>query len=337
MHNFFDLELTAPNISETTKRLIKSARSKSSSRLKKLVSILASRFYGKKSGPLQVYLFNAMGLVFYDLGRSDKTVACFEQALTIADKIEDPDAEAKVLSNIGTLYEIEGRWEWASYFYEKSLMIFERHGDGKNASRIRGQVLDAKAANNYWGHQATNRGLRKKLSAAERHNKLGEIFCDAGYLGPALIHFRLAKKMSKKGELVKTLTIQGSILARQKKNTLALDCFQKATKLPGTRTQLIYQAIAWNNLGLLYKQQKEYEKAVRSYSKSMKIKTAQHNWEGMGTTFFNLVNLYIEIGEYDKAHEIIFKANRIDRLSQEDRKEIQALNMKIPQNKRSNH
>lgn len=63
------------------------------------------------------------------------------------------------------------------------------------------------------------------------------------------------------------------------------------------------KAVVLNSLGILYKTKKEYRKAIQAFETSIRLKKEMGNITGINTTYRNLADLYLEVNEYKKSEE----------------------------------
>ena len=71
-------------------------------------------------------------------------------------------------------------------------------------------------------------------------------------------------------------------------------------------------AIAYGNLGLIYRTRGELDKAEEMFRKGLKIDEKIGRLEGMASDYGNLGLIYRTRGELDKAEEMIRKSLKID-------------------------
>ena len=66
--------------------------------------------------------------------------------------------------------------------------------------------------------------------------------------------------------------------------------------------------ISYNNIGIIYKNQGNYEKALEYYSKSLAIKEELSDKKGMAVSCNNIGNIYLYQGDYEKSLEYYSKS-----------------------------
>ncbi len=91
---------------------------------------------------------------------------------------------------------------------------------------------------------------------------------------------------------------------------IAQQAYEKVLKLAGTNKTL--QAISYFNLGIIYKNRGEFDKAEESYLRSFKVNDALGRKEDIATAHGNLGTIYYIRGEYSKAEERYLKSLRIN-------------------------
>ena len=115
-------------------------------------------------------------------------------------------------------------------------------------------------------------GLEKLLEAnkldpenANIHNELGLVYRDFGAYQKSLIHFK--KALALKSKFSEAQNNLGTLYLLLKEWNLALDCFQKAV------SDILYKTphFAFNNMGLAYYNKGNYQKAIESYQKALRL------------------------------------------------------------------
>ncbi|MBK7589284.1 MAG: tetratricopeptide repeat protein [Bacteroidetes bacterium] len=59
---------------------------------------------------------------------------------------------------------------------------------------------------------------------------------------------------------------------------------------------------SYNNLGLVYRSKKEYSKAIYYYKKSLEIKQASNDIQGMVNAYMNIGSAFQNNSMYDSAY-----------------------------------
>lgn len=109
--------------------------------------------------------------------------------------------------------------------------------------------------------------------------------------------------------------------------------YEQFLKLAGEDKPL--QAIGYGNLGTIYKNSGQLDKAEESYLKSLEINEALDQQEDMAFANGNLGIIYYTLGEYDKAEEFYLKSLEINEtLDRQEGMAIQYCNLGILYKKR---
>ncbi|OFY64817.1 MAG: hypothetical protein A3H98_02405 [Bacteroidetes bacterium RIFCSPLOWO2_02_FULL_36_8] len=199
-----------------------------------------------------------IGAVLVKQGNYPKALDYYFQALKISVVLKDNDLIASIYSNIGNVYTMQENLPLALNYYSKSLELVEKTG------------------NNY--------GIAIIL------NNMGENYVSQGKLTMALNYFLKALKISEEmGNQYSATTLLGSIglvfvfqgdsavkagnnhYAMTVKYPLALEYLNKGLKIAeeiGHKESISYK---YGNIGLVYLNQKELEKAEEFCLKSLSI------------------------------------------------------------------
>lgn len=72
-----------------------------------------------------------------------------------------------------------------------------------------------------------------------------------------------------------------------------------------------FSGIAYNNIGLIYSNKGEWDKALEYYLKAEKIRIEVGDRAGLGTTYFNIGTIYLEKNDKEKGNNYIILAGYI--------------------------
>lgn len=121
--------------------------------------------------------------------------------------------------------------------------------------------------------------------------------------GFALAHegIRLSKKNSFYIGIAHGLSIEGVLHIRIGELTLATEKLTQALRIYEVIGETSPMAGVYNNLGLVYNLQNNFIPAIDAYKKSLAIKYATMDINGIATTTGNLGVIYAKMGQYDTA------------------------------------
>ncbi|HEO65473.1 MAG TPA: tetratricopeptide repeat protein [Spirochaetes bacterium] len=110
-----------------------------------------------------------------------------------------------------------------------------------------------------------------------------------------------------------TLTFLGQGYQRAGQYSKALSLFRAVHKRAVKKHDRLWVAVSLNNMGLVYKKQKDYSKALDYYSKALKIRIATlgANHPLCGVSYNNIGAVYYYLKDYKKAQRFMLKAVRV--------------------------
>lgn len=130
------------------------------------------------------------------------------------------------------------------------------------------------------------------------------------YLQQAEEKSKLIKEFPKKlNQVLLSLYKNIGVLYRNKKEfDKAVYYFDKGYALAESTDNDGYKGVILNSLGILFKEKKEYLKAIKAFEASIKFKQENDNPEGVSNSLVNIGSLYIEVNDLKKAEEYLLKA-----------------------------
>ncbi len=109
------------------------------------------------------------------------------------------------------------------------------------------------------------------------------------------------------------LNSRGHTLWRMGRFQEALDCFQKLLSWADKNSLVVHQATAHNNLGLVYSDMEMLEEAQKHHQESLRLRTALQDDGAMCSSFLNLGNVKVQLGEIEEGLELWGKALELSR------------------------
>lgn len=150
--------------------------------------------------------------------------------------------------------------------------------------------------------------------SAEIYYNMGYINTSQGKYSDALLNFRKATEID--NAFARAHKMMGEALIKLGRKEEAQEALQKAAdiymdKNMDKNAEEILQAVAelnpstinvYNSLGILYRRQKKYDKAVKQYNKALKVAPEDEN------IYYNLSRVYLVMKDFTKAREALVKA-----------------------------
>ncbi len=219
-----------------------------------------------------VILFN-MALVYDNIRKHDEAIALIKQALPKAKKAGNKKLEGSIYNGIAAQYYQTGKAEDAVKFYYKSLSVLEELKDT-------GQMVN----------------VLRNMSLVYNHMK---DYDRTGVLLYRALHLSLQKKDSTL--LYATYGSMGARFQDLKQFDSALVYNTKQLAFMPVYVNPDSRAIAYGNLGIIYKAQKNYSKARENYQKAMEIFKSNGSYRLVTVSNVNLGELHVLLKDGQKA------------------------------------
>lgn len=271
--------------------------------------------------------------VFFIASCSNKehlhTIAKAEKLLDI-----NPDSAYQVLHTIENPKKLNKKL-WMKFTVLDVLAKYKTYQDVKKDTLIfkaadyfnRTSNLNDKALANYAAASVMNENERFSeamiyykntemiLQNSDNHVIKGLVYANIAYLYDKQLMFSEAIKNYKVAlneysivpnnidKQINLLIFLGSkyLLVNQINN--ALDCYHKAYNLSIKINDINSQSFILNNIGLIYQQKKEYNKAIKYFKNAVNIKTSDKNANYQYT--FNLASNYLFLNKIDSAEYLV--------------------------------
>lgn len=218
-----------------------------------LFIILNKEIFNINSKSDFVTAYNNLGVVYYKKGMKENAIVEYQKALKI-----NPDY-VEAINNLGVVYRDVGRDREASNLFRKAIEINPNFAEAYyNLGNVYGDISEnekmiflykkALELNPYW---------------AEAYNSLGTAYHGIGKTEEAVIS--LKKAIEIKPEYAKAYNNLGVVYAENDRRGEATVLFKKAIELDP------HYADAYNNLAVAYYHEREYNLAVKSLDKAIKL------------------------------------------------------------------
>lgn len=258
---------------------------------------------------------NQAGINLFNKGEYPEALAQFQQALAIAQKTRNLQAESISLDNIGEVFRTQGKYPEALEYYQKSLAISQKIGyeigQSNTLDRL-GEVyrLQAKYAIAVkYCQQALDlsQKIDDKIGQSNALNHLSRIFHAQGEYPKALEYAGQALTISKSigypaGES-NALNNIGENYRAKAEYPKALDYYQQSLNISQKIGYKAEEGNTLNNMARVYRSLGQYPKALEYYRLSLTINQKIKNRQGESINFNNIGRVYQSLGQYEKALE----------------------------------
>jgi tetratricopeptide (TPR) repeat protein len=123
--------------------------------------------------------------------------------------------------------------------------------------------------------------------------------------------FDYALKQKSEHYQVAALNIQGASCSLRGDNIHAIDYFTRSLKITEKSGNKPAIASSFNNIGVIYNELGNYEKAKEYYEKGLRLQEELGNKNGMALSYCNLGNIYRALGQYDESIEYLENSRKI--------------------------
>ncbi len=227
---------------------------------------------------------------------------------------------AKSYNNIGLVYDYQGIYDSALYYYGFAL---EKYKEDKNQKFIAsaynniGNIYNlqdnyTKALENYFCSLKIKKNINDKAGVASAYNNIALIYDTKKDYSKALIYYSKSLKMYnelKNFEYVATLYINLGIIYINKKNYInALKCFNKSLKISKQYNYKYITSKSYYNIGNIYYFQKYYSKSLDYYFKSLELSEEIKDYYTTTGCYYQIGLDYTELNKKEKAEKYFNKS-----------------------------
>lgn len=158
-----------------------------------------------KNGINDGILYNNMGLIYYNSGFLDKSLCSYKKSLDFYRKESDTILIARLLNDIGSIYELQGNIDTAMAYYNECLKTSSDKFSLSSAYASLGDIY-FKDGKNYLALEYENKSLKlaeeigELISVRETEKMLSDIYLKIGDCKASLLHYK--KYISIKDSLV---------------------------------------------------------------------------------------------------------------------------------------
>ena len=235
----------------------------------------------------RAYVLMSLGVMYNKIGSTDKSIDNYFEALHIFEKEKDKGSISYALQSIANLHNEQKQYDEALKYYLKAYNIYYKSEELSFQDNIQKVLLFISIANcnqelNHcdWSANYLNKGLKLSLKLNDK-DVLSEIYFNLGAneekcnndIGKALSEYQKSLLNSKLPENnAKSIIAIGSLLVKQKKYSDAEANLKNGLELARKINHLEFQKLALENLYQLYKQRKQFDKALVTSEQYVQIK-----------------------------------------------------------------
>ncbi len=230
-------------------------------------------------------------------GDFNLSIQCFEEALTLAKRMDDLSGQVQVLSELGLLFWNIGQIDSSTMSYQKALSLTDE------------SLLEVK------------KELLYKIDISTLY-KEGKRYRNQSQYQSSINSFALAvalaQKINSREHLVKCFRHIGVTYLEMND----VDGFYKTTKQALELAKAIHHRIEEGrcsyNIGLYYNDIHDYSQALKNYEDALYIFKETNSISNESDCLVNISDIYIQLGNYEKALQNLTDVLFIDRQIDED-------------------
>ncbi|MCC9135443.1 tetratricopeptide repeat protein [Pontibacter silvestris] len=255
------------------------------------VSLSSSLTYGKKAAALAkeednkaglALAYNSIGIAYDTYGDYSKATDYYYKSLRIREAIADSSGISASYNNIGSIYSEQQKYPEATELFIKSLHIAE--------------------------------SIHDTASAARSINNLGSIYQQQGDLKKALTYIlrglQLKEQVNDLPGVLISLNNAGFLYSETGEWEKAINYHRRALKLNTTEGNSLEKAYALYGMAQAYMFGKRPDLALPYALQNLKVVQAINSKNEIQIAAELLNNIYIELGDYENAHEYLTLQNQ---------------------------
>lgn len=227
-----------------------------------------------------------LGLAYYEDKKYQKAIELYNIALTIFENVKNAPRRARVIAELGrTYYKLKRPLDNASVYYLKALDIYNKEFTKEETEKyigIKALIFD---------RTAVLLASKKQFDDAEHY---------------ALDAIKIYEQINDKDGLQIAATGLGNIYYWKEDFKKAKQYYQKAYDLCLEIPKNTGRAL--NNLAMIYHNDKEYEKALKTYMEAIEQHKKMNNAELIGQAYVNIGSTYVDTKQYERGIEYLEKA-----------------------------
>lgn len=275
----------------------------------------------------QIDSLNELGYVLYEREQYDRALQAFEQALKVSITNVNPRAEARSLVNMGIVYFAQNDLDKAMECFENSRVTAEKVGDSATMASSylsSGMVYERKASyllakQMYLWAAGMFKGIEDWDGLSSTYNSVGNIHNKLGEFNSALFYYQksldiwtgLKDSLDHKTDIAVALNNIGDLYKENKQYDKALAYLTKALFYKREIGNELSTAHTMTTLGQVYQFKGNHILAMRYYKEAYKIREKAADRNGIANVSNLLASVYLTTKEYREAEHYLRKSRTI--------------------------
>lgn len=260
---------------------------------------------------------------YYNSVELDSSVYYGNQALELAEQLEDRSLISQTLSDLGAVHFVLGDIDESVGLLERSLEIRKEDNDEEGIASI-----EFKLGNNFFKKSDFSTAMEYYITALDYYEKagnqpvaavlnsnIGNTYYSLKNYPKSLEYLEKAKdylsKNDLKQELANTLVSMGNVYNSMRQRRKALAIYDEAVAAAAESKNFIAKAAAYNNIGGVYYQMGQNEEALSYIHKGLEIRENHGLETEAASSLVSLAEIYNHIGDYRVAKNLLYRSLNI--------------------------
>jgi len=264
---------------------------------------------------VRVDLLDKLGILHWSLGKVERAIGYYEQAIQIAREIGDWRGEEDALGNLGNAYRDLGEMERAIEYYEQALQIAReignRHGEGKHLGNLGNVYRDLgkvpQAIEHYERALQIAREIGDRRMEGKHLGNLGLVYRNVGDVKRALQCYEqalgIAREIGDRGREGHRLGHLGHIYRDLGEMTQAIEHYEQALRVAREIGDRRREGIWLGSLGNADHALGELSRAVERYEQALAIAQETGDRRNESASLGSLGDAYHDLGQVERAIE----------------------------------
>ncbi len=263
-----------------------------------------------------------LGMYHLNSQHNDSALLFFNKGLAITDNTRYKSINANILKRKGVVFYYSGITDSALIYFKRSLSVYENIKDSieiikalNNVGSIASRTGDIDGAIFYFLKCARFDEAKKDIvGMGIDYNNLGSMFTVKKDYASAEGYLKRALqiRLNRDSTLLATTRVNlGRLYNEKKEFEKAIEQFYEALRLIHKNKDPYNYAMTLNNLGLCYFDSGDQENAFKYYTQSVDIKKQIGDKSGLASTFGNIGTIYYNKKEFKKAIDYYLESEKM--------------------------
>ena len=201
---------------------------------------------------------------------------------------------------IGIVYQEQRQWQQALEAYQRSLELYEQHGQQHEMSSTYHQIGMVYQEQRQWqpALAAYQRALElyeqhgQQHEAGDTHHQIGMVYDDQQQWQQALDAYQRALKLQEQHGQQHQMGITyhniGRVYQEQRQWQQALDAYQRALELKGQHGQQHEMGSTHHQIGIVHQYQRQWQQALAAYQRALELQEQHGQQHELGSTYHQI-------------------------------------------------